>query len=162
MLFTAKVNGTIRAGKHDEIVMNHGMNAECINCHAIENRNLLALRFGKTTTFDNVDQLCAKCHGPTFRDWQQGTHGKTLGHWNHNKASSHKLTCTECHDPHAPAFGTLKPLPHPTTLRMGDQSEHLDSHGDEGDRNPLRTWSGISLQDGPSEQKSIAEYQELP
>jgi len=89
--------------------------------------------------FSDVQSLCAQCHGPVFRDWERGTHGKTLGAWDLSSPDAHRLTCTECHNPHSPAYEPIEPLPGPNTLRMGEQ--HKKAHGaHENERNPLRKW----------------------
>lgn len=125
--------------QHRDIVMDHGMNNNCYNCHDKENRNLLILRTGKKVTFNQVELLCSQCHGTTYRDWQKRMHGKTLGYWNATKGTPQQLRCSECHDPHAPAFDKFEPLPGPHTLRMGQPV----SHGmlPEQANNPLQTWS---------------------
>ena len=137
-IFAAEQIFTVQPRHHEDIFMNHGMNVYCISCHHLEDRNLLALDGGQTITYDKVDRLCAKCHGPTFRDWQKGMHGKTMGFWNRDMGELRRLGCTECHDPHAPAFARMAPLPGPHTLRMG---EPLDSSGHMPNKNPLRRWS---------------------
>jgi hypothetical protein len=72
--------------------------------------------------------LCAQCHGTTYRDWQRGMHGKTMGSWDKSSGKQRRLLCTECHNPHAPAYGRLAPLPGPRTLRMnaGDEKDHQE------------------------------------
>lgn len=136
-IFAAERIFTIRPRHHRDVIMNHGMNVYCISCHDLEDRNRLALDGGQTTTYDKVQQLCAKCHGPTFRDWQKGMHGKTMDFWSEDMGPPRRLGCTECHDPHAPAFAPMAPLPGPHTLRMG-----LPLHPASIDtRNPLRRWS---------------------
>ena len=137
-IFSTEQIFTVQPRHHQDIVMDHGMNVYCINCHDIEDRNRLVLDGGKTTTYDNVDRLCAKCHGPTFRDWQKGMHGKTMDFWMQDMGTPRRLGCTECHNPHAPAFAPMAPLPGPHTLRMGDPL-----HSSEPARitNPLRRWN---------------------
>jgi hypothetical protein len=123
--------------QHTDIRLEHGLNDGCLNCHDKDNRERLALMGGKSVGFGHVEQLCSQCHGPIFRDWQNRTHGKTIGYWDSNLGESKKLVCTECHDPHHPAYQPMEPLPGPNTLRMGDQhQEHemIDS------RNPLQRW----------------------
>lgn len=124
--------------QHGDLRFDHGMNARCFNCHSYEDRNKLILHDGSEVEFDAVEQLCAKCHGPTYRDWQVGMHGKTMGSWDSQSPDFHRLGCTECHDPHAPAFDAIAPLPGPNTLRMGEPSTHS---GPARKRNPLRIWS---------------------
>ncbi len=129
---------TVQPRHHLGIFMDHGMNVYCINCHDLDNRNLLVADGGQTIPYDQVDRLCARCHGPTFRDWQKGMHGKTMDYWARDMGEPRRLGCTECHDPHTPAFASVAPLPGPHTLRMGDPL-----HGSESiqTRNPLRRWS---------------------
>ncbi|MBC8201682.1 MAG: hypothetical protein H8E86_06495, partial [Planctomycetes bacterium] len=68
-------------GQHTELVLNHGGNEWCFSCHDIKDRNRLVLADGEQIGYDRAPELCGKCHGPTYRDWQAGIHGKTLGYW---------------------------------------------------------------------------------
>lgn len=120
--------------QHAHVRLNHGMNDKCLNCHDRENRERLVLFDGTLVGFDRVTDLCSRCHGTVYRDWERGTHGKTLGSWDARSGDQRRLTCTECHDPHAPAYPPLVPLAAPDTLRMGNQSAPLDHH----DASPLR------------------------
>ena len=122
--------------RHDDIVLDHGQNGWCFSCHDIERRDRLALTGGETVGYDDVPQLCAKCHGPTWRDWERGIHGKTIGSWKHGDDRMERLSCTDCHDPHAPAFDVGLPLPGPNTIRMGVQNGHHDN----GEHRPLSQW----------------------
>lgn len=75
--------------------------------------------------------VCAKCHGPVYRDWQNGSHGRINGYWDRSRGPQTRRRCIECHDPHAPPFAPLAPAPGPSTLRMGAPSggpmeEHHD------------------------------------
>ncbi|MGV6814628.1 MAG: hypothetical protein ACWA5W_06405 [Phycisphaerales bacterium] len=124
--------------QHTNIVLEHGNNDACLNCHDKADREKLTLRGGGTVGYDHVEQLCAQCHGPIYRDWQNGTHGKIIGYWNTDLGPATKLKCTQCHDPHHPAYRPMAPLPGPNTLRMGDQH---NGHGEAFDeRNPLQRW----------------------
>jgi hypothetical protein len=137
-IFAAERIFTVQPRHHEDVFMDHGMNVYCISCHHLEDRNLLVLDGGRATTYNQVDQLCAKCHGPAFRDWQKGMHGKTMDFWRQDVGMPRRLGCTECHDPHAPAFAPMAALPGPHTLRMGKpqhSSEHVRI------KNPLRRWS---------------------
>jgi hypothetical protein len=117
--------------------LRHGMNDWCFNCHDQMDRQRLVLQDTATVSFDQVPLLCAQCHGTTYRDWQKGMHGKSMGSWDERSAVQRRLLCTECHDPHKPAYGQLTGLPGPNTLRMGEQaSEH--ERGVEP--SPLRHW----------------------
>ncbi|GAB4384798.1 MAG: hypothetical protein Kow0022_08490 [Phycisphaerales bacterium] len=126
--------------QHSDIVLRHGLNNSCLNCHDREDRERLVLHDGSTIGYAAVEQLCAQCHGRVYRDWTRGAHGKTMGSWRRDDPRFHRLTCTNCHDPHAPMFGSLEPLPGPSTLRMGKPSS---GHHDRitSKRNPLLLWS---------------------
>ncbi|MFZ4573645.1 MAG: multiheme c-type cytochrome [Phycisphaerales bacterium] len=124
--------------QHKDIVMNHGMNTRCLNCHDGEDRDKLVLHDGTLVGFDSAPRLCSQCHGTVYRDWERGMHGKTLGSWDVTNPEHYRLTCNECHDPHAPAYQTMAPLPGPDTLRMGDQTRR---HEEARKRSPLRMWS---------------------
>jgi hypothetical protein len=113
--------------QHEGILLNHGLNNRCFNCHDSRDRERLVLMDGSTLSFAETPRLCAQCHGTVYRDWQRGTHGKTLGSWDAASGRQRRLQCNECHDPHAPAYQPIPPLPGPNTLRMGDQSE-FDGH----------------------------------
>ena len=126
--------------QHTHIILSHGLNNRCLNCHLEENRSKLVLHDGSAIGFNQVALLCAKCHGPTYRDWQKGMHGKTMGAWNPKAPTQHRLGCTHCHDPHSPAFDPMTPLPGPNTLRMGDR-KNVDAGHDHEIHNPLRVWS---------------------
>lgn len=124
--------------QHKEIVMNHGMNTRCLNCHYGADRDKLVLHDGTLVNFDEAPRLCSQCHGTVYRDWQRGIHGKTMGSWDVTTGNQHRLRCNECHDPHAPAYKPLVPLPGPSTMRMGDQTR---DHAEEHKHTPLRQWS---------------------
>ncbi|MFT5424495.1 MAG: hypothetical protein ACI89L_002290 [Phycisphaerales bacterium] len=125
--------------QHTDIVLNHGLNDGCLNCHDKGDREKLTLRSGQAVGYDNAQRLCAECHGPIYRDWQSGAHGKTIGYWDQNQGEAIKLTCTQCHDPHSPAYAPMEPLPGPRTLRMGDpKAPHAEGAIDP--RNPLQRW----------------------
>ncbi len=123
--------------QHTGVVMNHGMNGRCYNCHAKTDRNVLVLHDESTVGFSESTRLCAQCHGTVFRDWEHGMHGRTMGSWDRNSADQWRLRCVDCHDPHSPAFPDLVPLPPPNTLRMGEPSHE---HGAAQGRNPLERW----------------------
>jgi len=133
-------NGAPRK-QHLEITLEHGLNARCTNCHARENRNRLVLPGEREIPYAEVVQLCASCHGPTFRDWSAGTHGKARGSWDMASPERELFLCTECHDPHHPAFRPMRPLPAPRTLRMR-ATERDEGHVGQHEHNPLRPHRG--------------------
>ncbi len=122
--------------QHTNVVLRHGQNTRCFNCHDRRNRGVLVRYDGTSLSFDQVPQLCSECHGTVYRDWELGMHGKTMGSWDAASGRQVRLACNECHDPHSPAYPRYVPLPAPNTLRMGDQSPRPE--GEEGGhRSPL-------------------------
>jgi len=143
------VNPPEKLMQHTHIVLNHGLNERCRNCHYVGDRDMLTLRDGTPIGFAEVARLCAQCHGPTYRDWQRGSHGRTNGYWDASRGPSRRLGCTECHEPHNPqhpAMDPLEPLPPPVTLRMGEPLHHAKEEMVEND--PLRRPLGVG-DDGP-------------
>ena len=136
-LFESERDVRAKLSQHENIKLNHGMNSWCFNCHSIENRNKLILNEELEIGFDQSEELCAKCHGTVFRDWEKGMHGRTNGYWDKSAGEQIRLKCTECHDPHSPAFPSYVPLPGPNTLRMGEPNT---APHDERKRNPLMQW----------------------
>ena len=70
--------------EHSDIVMGHGLhgrNNNCFNCHNETNLSLLQTRDGRSLTFADSTPLCGSCHGPTYRDWDAGAHGRISGYW---------------------------------------------------------------------------------
>ncbi len=66
----------------DSMNLQHGRGAIwCLNCHSAENRSKLIDNFGKEISFNQPQKLCGKCHGPIYRDWRDGIHGKRIGMW---------------------------------------------------------------------------------
>lgn len=123
--------------QHTEITLSHGLNTRCFNCHHPKNRNAFVDDFGQEIAWNQPQLLCAKCHGPVYRDWQAGSHGRINGYWDRSRGPQTKRRCIECHDPHAPPFQRMQPAPGPNTLRMG--SPQPTEHG--GKRDPLRIYS---------------------
>jgi hypothetical protein len=96
---------------HDDIVLNHGPKERwCFDCHDPDNRDRLRLANGTLIGFDESYRLCGQCHGTIYRDWREGIHGRREGYWNGAKSY---LLCANCHNPHAPRFQPIKPLPPP-------------------------------------------------
>ena len=105
--------------EHSDIVMGHGAhdrNNLCFNCHNEQNLLTLQVRDGTEVSFDNIPPLCGSCHGPTYRDWENGAHGRTSGYWNRSLGSIQRLSCANCHNPHAPRIPTREPAPGPHQL----------------------------------------------
>jgi hypothetical protein len=96
---------------HDDIIFNHDSeNRWCLACHNTFDRDSLVLAGGKLLGFNESYKLCGQCHGPKYRDWKLGIHGKRTGEWDGTKQY---LLCVHCHDPHSPRFKVMQPLPVP-------------------------------------------------
>ncbi len=105
--------------EHSDIVMghgSHGRNNNCFNCHDENNLTLLQVRNGRTVTFNDSQLLCGSCHGPTYRDWEAGVHGRTSGYWDRGLGAMDRKLCVNCHNPHSPQFPGRKPAPGPHLL----------------------------------------------
>jgi DNA-directed RNA polymerase subunit RPC12/RpoP len=107
--------------QHKEIALRHGLNTRCFNCHHRTNRDAFADDRGDEIPWDQPQLLCAKCHGPVYRDWQHGAHGRTNGYWDQSAGVQTRLKCIQCHDPHQPPYEPMRPAPPPATWRMGPQ-----------------------------------------
>jgi hypothetical protein len=110
--------------EHANIAMGHGShdrNNLCYNCHNEANLLTLQVRDGRELPFNNSPPLCGSCHGPTYRDWEAGAHGRTSGYWDLSKGPIERLACVNCHDPHAPRIPTREPAPGPHALRASNQ-----------------------------------------
>ena len=132
---------------HQDLRLSHGLNNRCVNCHDPKDREQLTLRDGETVPFAETPQLCAQCHGTVYRDWQRGTHGKTLGSWITHSEAQRRLNCNECHNPHSPKYEPITALPGPSTLRMGDQS-HSSNHDKPTQESPLQRWLNKTRETG--------------
>ena len=92
---------------HDDIIFDHDSeNRWCLACHSTNDRDSLILAGGKLLGFNESYKLCGQCHGPKYRDWKLGIHGKRTGEWNGEKQY---LLCVHCHNPHSPKFKGLQP-----------------------------------------------------
>lgn len=114
-----EAGGIIVAKEHADVVMDHGShgrNNNCFNCHEENNLALMQTRDGRKVSFGESPLLCGSCHGPTYRDWEAGVHGRTSGYWNRTMGAIDRKQCVNCHDPHAPKFPGRHPAPGPHSL----------------------------------------------
>lgn len=88
----------------------------CLDCHDLKDRDQLHLAGGELVPFTESYRLCGQCHGPQYKDWKVGIHGKRTGYWN---GAKRYLLCVNCHNPHNPHFAPLKPLPPPVRPQIG-------------------------------------------
>ena len=110
---------------HDDIVLDHGPKERwCFDCHNPDNRDRLRLANGTLIGFDESYRLCGQCHGTIFRDWREGIHGRREGYWNGAKSY---LLCAHCHNPHAPRFQPIAPLPPPVRPQFLHAAEEVQS-----------------------------------
>ena len=96
---------------HDDILYDHDSeNRWCLACHSETNRDSLVLAGGQLLSFEESYKLCGQCHGPKYRDWKLGIHGKRTGSWSGQKQYH---LCINCHDPHSPQIKKLQPMSPP-------------------------------------------------
>jgi hypothetical protein len=96
---------------HEEIIFDHDSeNRWCLACHNTFDRDSLVLAGGRLLGFNESYKLCGQCHGPKYRDWKLGIHGKRTGEWDGQKQY---LLCVHCHDPHSPKIKSIQPMPPP-------------------------------------------------
>ncbi len=123
--FQTEPKGKKRLAEHTKLTLKHGRNDYCLNCHHETNRNVYVTHDGKEILSDKPEELCAKCHGVVYRDWEVGAHGKLEGFWDISTEGRQSLVCIECHDPHDPKFKPLNPMPGPSILgRKTDKEIH--------------------------------------
>jgi len=105
---------------HKDLALGHGThnrNNNCFNCHDEANLELLQTRDGRQLKLLESTPLCGSCHGPTYRDWEAGVHGRTSGFWDPKSGELTRQNCVSCHDPHSPKFPSQKPAPGTHGLR---------------------------------------------
>jgi hypothetical protein len=108
---------------HDDILLDHGPEDRwCFDCHNPDDRDRLRLVNGTLIGFDESYRLCGQCHGTIFRDWREGIHGRREGYWNGAKSY---LLCAHCHNPHAPRFQAIEPLPPPVRPQFLHAAEEV-------------------------------------
>jgi formate-dependent nitrite reductase cytochrome c552 subunit len=131
----------IVAKEHPDIVMHHGSherNNNCYNCHNEQNLELFQTKDKRELKLADSAPLCGSCHGPTYRDWEAGVHGRTSGYWDRtlgeidrknlgdidltNFGVIDRKLCVNCHNPHSPKFPGRKPAPGPHPLRANAQA----------------------------------------
>lgn len=117
-------------GEHSDIVFDHGRNVLCLNCHHPSNADLFVDFGGAEIASDTPTLLCAKCHGPHYREWSLDVHGRVSGFWGASQGVQAKLDCIQCHDPHWPKFKAMVPQGPPVYTRFDVISKEGISHGE--------------------------------
>ena len=106
---------------HAALELSHG-GLDCQACHAAPTYGQFHLADGRTVEPGDEMTLCSQCHGTQRRDYNHGIHGGMTGYWDRSRGERRRNQCTDCHDPHAPAFRAVWPArgPHsPVTKREG-------------------------------------------
>ena len=117
--------------EHSTIVMGHGRhnrNNNCFNCHDEQNLELLQTRDGHEVKLAESPPLCGSCHGPTYRDWEAGAHGRTGGYWNKAAGELKRQICVDCHNPHHPKIPPRQPAPGPHPLHRVASASAKNAH----------------------------------
>jgi len=116
--FAGDQNEAALKDEHKDISFDHGLNQRCLNCHNAKNCQTYVNYDGSEIPTDQPTRLCAKCHGPLYREWLIGIHGRTNGYWDPSRGEQKKLDCIQCHDPHHPRFQPMTPEPPPLLTRF--------------------------------------------
>lgn len=98
---------------HAKVVLRHGANKRCFNCHNNAKRDFFAADGGGQIPYSKVETLCQRCHGTTYRDWAGGVHGRRNGYWDKSAGTQTRLVCIACHNPHDPKFKPMIAAPPP-------------------------------------------------
>ena len=105
----AGAGGAIPKDFHQGLTYTHG-GQTCLSCHNAGDYDTLRLADGRKLAFADAQMLCAQCHGQQTRDYRNGAHGGMNGYWDKSKGERTRNTCTDCHDPHAPAYPNWMPV----------------------------------------------------
>lgn len=127
--FTGGAQAAALEGQHSDITFDHGANLLCLNCHHPEKPDAYVYHDGSEIPGDQPTRLCAKCHGPHFREWEMGVHGRVNGYWDPRFGEQKYLDCIQCHDPHRPRFQRLVPNPPPVLTRFDGPAGEGGTHG---------------------------------
>lgn len=103
---------------HLGLVVEHG-DLGCLACHNPDDYDTLRRADGRAVRYADVMTLCAQCHGTQASDYDRGTHGGMSGHWDLSRGPRFRNGCTDCHDPHAPAFPRMLPTFKPRDRFLG-------------------------------------------
>lgn len=121
---------------HQGLVFTHGNGTlGCISCHNPDDYDTLRAANGDAITYPNVINLCAQCHSDQHNDYLHGAHGGMNGYWDLSQGPRSRLSCIDCHDPHAPAFPmmqpTFKPIDRGLDAPHGEPDDTQGGHGHE-------------------------------
>lgn len=102
-------NGAVLEEFHKGLKTRHG-DQTCLSCHNPKDYSTLKRADGRALDFSQSMQLCAQCHGPQYRDYQNGSHGGMTGYWDLKQGPRERNHCTDCHDPHCPKYPLVMPV----------------------------------------------------
>jgi formate-dependent nitrite reductase cytochrome c552 subunit len=114
-------NGADLKDFHLGLTTNHG-DRSCLSCHNPDDYNQLRLADGQPVMFKEVMTLCAQCHGPQYKDYQNGAHGGMTGYWDLTRGPRARNNCIDCHDPHAPQYPKFMPVLRPNDRFLRSES----------------------------------------
>jgi len=118
------VSATQLVDFHQGLYYAHG-SLSCLSCHNADNYDTLRKADGSAVEYPQTVQLCAQCHGPQYRDYTHYSHGGMTGHWDLTSGPRERNTCTDCHDPHQPAYPRVQPVFPPQDRGARQQRERL-------------------------------------
>lgn len=109
---------------HD-IELDHGSGRLwCIQCHSMDERDMLWTMLKEPVDFDEAYIVCGGCHANRQRDWYYGSHGKRLEVWQGERVL---YNCTHCHDAHSPSIKPRAPVAAPP-VRAGMERPDGEVH----------------------------------
>lgn len=100
--------GNLPKAFHQGLTFNHD-HLSCLACHDAKNYDQLHLADGSAVKFESAMNLCAQCHSKQKEAYDHGAHGGMNGYWDLSRGPRTRHSCTDCHDPHAPAFPQMQP-----------------------------------------------------
>lgn len=116
--FDGELTNEALENTHSNITFDHGRNVRCSNCHHPTNADVYVDHDGSEIPSDEPTLLCAKCHGPHYREWTLDVHGRVNKFWDKRFGEQGKLACNQCHDPHQPRFQLMVPESPPVLTRF--------------------------------------------
>lgn len=109
-------DGALLKEFHQGLKYAHGSQT-CLSCHNAGDYNTLKLADGQAVDFYESMRVCAQCHCPKYRDYQNGSRGGMTGHWDLKQGPCERSHYTDCHDPHHPAYPRVMPVFPPKQCR---------------------------------------------
>lgn len=105
--FANRISADLKEFHNQHAVIHGGIS--CLSCHNPDDYDSFRMADGTKVAYTDVMQLCAQCHGPQKRDYDNGVHGGMNGHWDRTRGPQQKLNCVDCHFAHQPKFPQMQP-----------------------------------------------------